>query len=46
MEELVALFQASSTELLDDYLIFSLVVILTEVCRSRIVPAVFFLLNQ
>lgn len=43
---LVELFQASSTGLLDAYLIYSLVEILTEAYRNRIVPAVFFLLHQ
>lgn len=46
VEELVALFQTSSTELLDAYLLFLLVVILIEACRGRIGPAVFFLFNQ
>lgn len=46
VEEPVALFQTSSTELLDAYLLFLLVVILIEAFRGRIGPAVFFLFNQ
>lgn len=46
VEELVGLFWTSSTVFLDAYLLFLLVVILTEACRGRIVPAVFFLFSQ